>query len=57
MGKIREFATGWGDDYPRTWSNRVTEDLVGSSKGGHLFVPCFRPFDFLAATEPAHDLS
>jgi oxalate decarboxylase/phosphoglucose isomerase-like protein (cupin superfamily) len=48
MGKIREFATGWGDDYPRTWSNRVTEDLIGSSKGGHLLIPCFRPFDFLA---------
>jgi hypothetical protein len=49
LGKIREFATGWGDDYPRTWSNRATEDLVGSSTGGHLLIPCFRPFDFLAA--------
>jgi mannose-6-phosphate isomerase-like protein (cupin superfamily) len=49
MGKIREFATGWGVDYPRTWSNRMTEDLVGSAKGGHLLIPCFRPFDFLEA--------
>ena len=47
MAKIREFATGWGRDYPMTWSNRVTEDLIGTSKGGHLLIPCFRPFDFL----------
>lgn len=48
MKKVREFATGWGNDYPMTWSNRVEEELVGTAKG-HLLIPPFRPFDFLAA--------
>ena len=48
MKKVREFATGWGNDYPMTWSNRIEEELVGAAKG-HLLIPLFRPFDFLAA--------
>lgn len=47
MKKIREFATGWGEDYPTAWSARVEEDLIGTAKG-HLSIPLFRPFDFLA---------
>jgi Xaa-Pro aminopeptidase len=47
MKTIGEFSTGWGDDYPQGWSDRVMDDLVGVSKGGHLMVPTFRPFDFL----------
>jgi oxalate decarboxylase/phosphoglucose isomerase-like protein (cupin superfamily) len=49
MKKVREFATGWGDAYPMTWSERTEEDLVGAAKSGHLLIPCFRPFDFLSA--------
>jgi mannose-6-phosphate isomerase-like protein (cupin superfamily) len=49
MKKVREFATGWGDGYPTTWSERGEEDLIGSAKGGHLLIPRFRPFDFLTA--------
>jgi len=49
MKTIGEFGTGWGHDYPQSWSDRVVEDLVGVSKGGHLMVPMFRPFDFLEA--------
>lgn len=49
MKAIREFGSGWGDDYPLTWSERIESDLIGVSKGGHLLVPTFRPFDFLAA--------
>ena len=49
MKKIREFATGWGNDYPMTWSDRVEEDLVGTAIGkkSHLLMPMMRPFDFL----------
>jgi hypothetical protein len=47
MGNVREFATGWGN-YPRTWFDRIEEDLVGTAKG-HLSIPLFRPFDFLTA--------
>lgn len=46
MTKVREFATGWGDDYPMTWSDREEEELTGTAKG-HLLIPLFRPFDFL----------
>src|SRR5262245_9682436 len=47
MKPIKEFGTGWGDDYPMTWADRDESELVGASKGGHLMVPTFRPFDFL----------
>ena len=46
MKKVREFATGWGDDYPMTWSDRIEEELTGTATG-HLLIPGFRPFDFL----------
>jgi hypothetical protein len=49
MANKREFGTGWGDGYPMSWAEHVEEDLIGSSKGGHLMVPNLRPFDFLAA--------
>ena len=48
MTKAREFANTWGSMQPQTWTEREESDLVGASKGGHLFIPCFRPFDFLA---------
>lgn len=47
MASIKEFGTGWGDDYPMTWAEREESALIGSAKGGHLMVPDFRPFDFL----------
>ena len=47
--KFGEFATGWGHNSDRTWSERNMEDFVGVSKGGHLMVPSFRPFDYLRA--------
>lgn len=46
MKEVREFSTGWGNDYPKTWSNRIQEDLVGAAKGD-LQIPLFRPFDFV----------
>jgi hypothetical protein len=49
MTKVREFATGWGQMSPQSWTERDDSDLVGAGKGGHLFIPGFRPFDFLAA--------
>ena len=49
MANIKEFGTGWGDDYPMTWAERQEDELIGSAKGGHLMVPDFRPFDFLEA--------
>jgi hypothetical protein len=48
MTKFREFANTWDRDLPPTWTEREESDLIGSAKGGHLHVPCFRPFDFLA---------
>ena len=48
MTSIREFSTGWGT-HDMGWSERTMDDLVGVSKGGHLMVPNFRPFDFLQA--------
>jgi hypothetical protein len=48
MTAIKEFGTGWGDGYPMAWADRDDSDLVGTSKGGHLNVPAFRPFDFLS---------
>jgi hypothetical protein len=48
MTSIREFSTGWGS-HDMGWSERTMDDLVGVSKGGHLMVPNFRPFDFLEA--------
>src|SRR5665213_3039066 len=47
MAKVREFANTWDRNLPPTWTEREESELVGSSKGGHLHVPCFRPFDFL----------
>lgn len=49
MSKAREFANTWDRDLPFTWTEREESDLIGSSEGGHLFIPCFRPFDFLVA--------
>ena len=49
MTAVGEFATGWGADYERGWSDRTLDDLVGVAKGGHLFVPLFRPFDYITA--------
>jgi hypothetical protein len=46
VGKIREFMTNRGP--LQHWSDRDEDDLIASSKGGHLCIPCFRPFDFLA---------
>lgn len=52
MKSVKEFATGWGDDYPIQWSKRVEEEMIGTAKG-HLFLPLTRPFDHLrAANEP-----
>ncbi|HXQ53972.1 MAG TPA: hypothetical protein VN802_22960 [Stellaceae bacterium] len=48
MTKVREFATGWGQMSPQSWTERDDSDIVGAGKGGHLFIPGFRPFDFLA---------
>ncbi len=48
MSKVREFATGWGQMQPQSWTERDESDVVGAAKGGHLHVPSFRPFDFLA---------
>lgn len=48
MAKVREFANTWDRNLPPTWTERDESELIGSSKGGHLYVPCFRPFDFLA---------
>jgi len=48
MSSIREFSTGWGEDYPMMWAERVEDELIGSAKGGHLSCPSFSPFDFLA---------
>lgn len=48
MTKVREFANTWDRNLPNTWTEREESELIASSKGGHLFVPCFRPFDFLA---------
>ena len=53
MTKVREFANTWDRDLPFTWTERDSSDLIGSSEGGHLFIPCFRPFDFLAAPNQA----
>jgi hypothetical protein len=53
MTKVREFANTWDRDLPFTWTERDSSDLMGSSEGGHLFIPCFRPFDFLAAPNQA----
>ncbi|MGH7035340.1 MAG: hypothetical protein ACREFL_16525, partial [Stellaceae bacterium] len=53
MSKVREFANTWDRDLPFTWTERDSSDLMGSSEGGHLFIPCFRPFDFLAAPNQA----
>ena len=52
MKKVREFATGWGDDDPMTWSDRIEEELTGTAQG-HLLIPLFRPFDFLEAANHA----
>lgn len=49
MSIRKEFSTGWGEGYPMTWAERDESELIGSSKGGHLLVPTFRPFDFLIA--------
>jgi hypothetical protein len=49
MTKAREFATNWGQMSPQSWTEREESDLVGSSKGGHLMIPSFRPFDFIEA--------
>ena len=49
MKPIKEFGTGWGEGYPMSWAERDEDALIGSSKGGHLFVPTFSPFDFLSA--------
>ena len=48
MAKVGEFATGWGHGYD-FWSDRTFDDLVNVAKGGHLFVPVFRPFDYIEA--------
>jgi hypothetical protein len=48
MTKFREFANTWDRDLLPTWTEREESDLIGSAKSGHLLVPCFRPFDFLA---------
>ena len=49
MTKVREFANTWGSMQPQTWTEREESDLAGAAKGGHLHIPAFRPFDFLAA--------
>ncbi|HUB95756.1 MAG TPA: hypothetical protein VL993_07560, partial [Stellaceae bacterium] len=49
MTKAREFATNWGQMSPQAWTEREESDLVGASKGGHLMIPSFRPFDFIEA--------
>lgn len=49
MTAVGEFSTGWGHDYERGWADRTMDDLVGVAKGGHLFVPLFRPFDYIDA--------
>ena len=46
MAAVGEFATGWGHGYD-FWSDRTLDDLVNVAKGGHLFVPVFRPFDYI----------
>jgi len=46
MGKIREYATNTAP--PLMWIDRDEDDLIGSAKSGHLLIPVFRPFDFLA---------
>jgi hypothetical protein len=48
MTKVREFANTWDRSLEATWTEREESDLAGPAKSGHLLVPCFRPFDFLA---------
>jgi hypothetical protein len=48
MSDRNEFITEWPVSSPTVWANRAEGELIGSSKGGHLLVPAFAPFDFIA---------
>ena len=47
MGDRNEFITGWPAARPSTWISRSEDDMIGSSKGGHLFVPTLNVFDYI----------
>jgi hypothetical protein len=49
MNQRREFITGWPASVPMVWAERNEDEMVRSSKGGHLLVPTFNAFDFIPA--------
>jgi hypothetical protein len=53
MADKKEFITGWPASQPMIWAERQEEQLIGSSKGGHLLVPKLNVFDFIPAANTA----
>jgi hypothetical protein len=47
VNQREEFLTQWEPGPPTIWAKRDEDRLISSSKGGHLMVPAFRPFDFV----------